>query len=62
MALVKAGKIKEAQAIIEAEKVKVKYSPDTVRVTKGKARFTKKGRLWNVVMMEYGVSNNPELL
>ncbi len=30
MSLVKAGKIKEAKAWIEAEKVKAKYSPDTV--------------------------------
>jgi hypothetical protein len=36
MALVKAGKIKQAQALIEAEKVKAKYSPDTVISEDGK--------------------------
>lgn len=45
MALVKAGKIKEAQAWIEAEKVKAKYSPDTVVSEDGKPpRFTKRGK------------------
>jgi len=45
MDLIKAGKIEEARALIEAQKAKVKYSPDTVTVTKGKpARFTKRGK------------------
>jgi len=45
MALYKAGKIKEALAIIEAEKVKAKYSPDTIVCEDGKPpRFTKRGK------------------
>lgn len=45
MALVKAGKIKEAQAWIGAEKVKAKYSPDTVVSEDGKPpKFTKRGK------------------
>jgi hypothetical protein len=45
MVLVKAGKIKEAQAWIEAEKVNAKYSPDTVVSEDGKPpRFTKNGK------------------
>ncbi len=43
MSLVKAGKIKEARAWIEAEKVKAKYSPDTVVSEDGKPpKFSKK--------------------
>jgi hypothetical protein len=45
MTLVNAGKIKEALAIVEAQKAKVKYAPDTIRVVKGEARFTKRGKL-----------------
>lgn len=45
MALVKAGKIKEAQAMLEVEKVKAKYEPDTITSVQGKPpRFTKRGK------------------
>ena len=45
MALVKAGKNKEVLAFIEAEKVKAKYSPDTIVSEDGKPpRFTKRGK------------------
>jgi len=45
MALVKAGKIDEAQAMLKAEKIKAKYSPDTIEQKTGEpARFTKKGK------------------
>jgi len=45
MVLVNAGKIKEAQAMIEAEKVKARYSPDTIVSEDGKPPFfTKKGK------------------
>lgn len=45
MDLVKQGRIKEAQAVIEAEKVRCKYEPDTIISVDGKPpRFTKKGK------------------
>jgi hypothetical protein len=45
MALYKAGKYKEALAIIEAERLKAKYSPDTAISEDGKPpRFTKRGK------------------
>jgi len=45
MALLKDGKVAEARAMLEAEKVKARYAPDTVTATKGKPpRFTKKGK------------------
>jgi hypothetical protein len=45
MALYKAGKYKEALAMIEAEKVKAKYPPDTIVSEDGKPpKFTKKGQ------------------
>jgi hypothetical protein len=44
MDLIKEGKIAEALALVEAQKVKVKYAPDTIAVVKGKARFTKRGK------------------
>ena len=45
MKLIKEGKIKEARAWIEAEKVKAKYSPDTIVTRNGKPpRFTKRGK------------------
>ena len=43
--LIKEGKIEEARALIEAEKVKAKYAPDTLIDVKGKPpRFTKRGK------------------
>ena len=45
MDLVKQGKIEEARALIEAQRVKVKYAPDTITVVTGKpAQFTKRGK------------------
>jgi len=45
MDLIKEGKIEEARALVEAQRAKVKYAPDTISVVKGKpARFTKKGK------------------
>jgi hypothetical protein len=45
MDLIKEGKIEEARALVEAQGAKVKYSPDTISVVKGKPpRFTKKGK------------------
>jgi hypothetical protein len=45
MTLVKEGKIEEAHALIETQRAKLKYSPDTIRAVKGKPpRFTKKGK------------------
>lgn len=45
MALVKEGKIKEAQTLIETEKAKAKFSPDTIISEDGKPpRFTKRGK------------------
>jgi hypothetical protein len=45
MALLKDGNIAEARAMIEAEKVKAQYAPDTINVVKGKPpRFTKKSK------------------
>jgi hypothetical protein len=45
MHLIKEGKIEEARALVEAQKAKVEYSPDTITAAKGKpARFTKKGK------------------
>jgi hypothetical protein len=45
MALVKAGKRKEALAMLEEEKVRAKYSPDTITSEDGKPpRFTKRGK------------------
>lgn len=45
MDLIKEGQIEEARALVEAQKGKVKYAPDTINVAKGKpARFTKKGK------------------
>ncbi len=47
--LIKEGKIEEARSLVDAQKAKLRYSPDTIRVVKGKARFTKKGearRAW----------------
>ena len=45
MTLVEEGKIEEARALIEAQRAKLKHSPDTIRVVKGKPpRFTKKGK------------------
>jgi hypothetical protein len=44
MDLIKEGKIEEALALVEAQRVKVKYAPDTISVVKGKPRFTKKGK------------------
>ncbi|MHB1952498.1 MAG: hypothetical protein ACYCOU_02020 [Sulfobacillus sp.] len=44
MDLIKEGKIEEARALVEAQRAKVKYAPDTISVVKGKpARFTEKG-------------------
>lgn len=45
MALLKAGKLDEAQAQLNAEKVKAENEPDTIRQETGKsARFTKRGK------------------
>lgn len=44
MTLYKAGKIKEALAWVEERKAKLKYAPDKVTISKGKARFTRKGK------------------
>lgn len=45
MALVEAGKIKEAKAMLEAEKVKAEYEPDTITSVVGKPPlFTKRGK------------------
>ncbi len=45
MALLKAGKITEARALLETEKLNSEYAPDTVSAVKGKPpRFTKKGK------------------
>jgi len=45
MTLVQEGKIEEARALIETQRAKLKYSPDTIRAAKGKPpRFTKKGK------------------
>jgi hypothetical protein len=45
MELIKEGKIEEARALVEAQKVKAKYSPDTITAANGKPpRFTKKGK------------------
>jgi hypothetical protein len=45
MDLIKEGKFEEALALVEAQKVKLKYAPDKISVAKGKpARFTKKGK------------------
>ena len=44
MDLIKEGKIEEARALVEAQRVKVKYAPDTISVVKGKPQFTKKGK------------------
>ncbi len=43
--LIKEGRIDEARALIEAEKVKAKYAPDTLTAVKCKPpRFTKGGK------------------
>jgi hypothetical protein len=42
MDLFKEGKFEEALALVEAQKVKVKYAPDKISVVKGTARFTKR--------------------
>lgn len=45
MTLIKEGRIEEARALIEVQREKVNYAPDTVSVAEGKpARFTKKGK------------------
>ena len=44
MDLIKEGQFEEALALVEAQKVKVKYAPDKISVVKGTARFTKKGK------------------
>jgi hypothetical protein len=45
IALLKDGKVTEAHAMLDAEKVKAQYAPDTITATKGKPpRFTKKGK------------------
>jgi hypothetical protein len=45
LALLKEGKIEEARTILETEKSKSKYAPDTINTVKGKPpRFTKKGK------------------
>lgn len=45
MDLIKQGKIEEAGALIEMQREKAKYAPDTIRLVEGKyARFTKKGK------------------
>jgi hypothetical protein len=44
-ALVEAGKRKEALAMLEEEKVRAKYSPDTITSVDGKPpKFTKRGK------------------
>ena len=44
MAAVKSGDLKGAHALLEDEKIKAKFSPDTISTTAGKpVRFTKKG-------------------
>jgi len=46
MDLIKEGKLEEARALIERQKVKMKYAPDTISVVNGKPpRLTKKGKL-----------------
>jgi len=43
MTLVNGGRIEEARAWVEAQELRVKYAPDTIRVSKGgKARLTKR--------------------
>jgi hypothetical protein len=45
MDLIKEGKIEEVRALVEAQKGKIKYAPDTIDVAKGKpARFPRKGK------------------
>jgi hypothetical protein len=44
MDLIEVGKFEDALALVEAQKVKVKYAPDKISVVKGTARFTKKGK------------------
>jgi len=44
MDLIKEGQFEEALALVQAQKVKVKYAPDKISVVKGTARFTKKGK------------------
>jgi hypothetical protein len=45
MDLINEGKIEEARALVEGQRAKGKYAPDTISVVKGKpARFTKKGK------------------
>jgi hypothetical protein len=45
MTLINEGKIEEARAVVEVQKGKVKYAPDTIRAVTGKPpRFTKKGK------------------
>lgn len=45
MKLIEQGRIEEAQGLIEAQKEKAKYAPDTITAVKGKPpRFTKKGK------------------
>lgn len=45
LALVEAGKIDEARAMIDAELVKSKYHPDTIEAESGKApKFMKNGK------------------
>jgi hypothetical protein len=40
MGLIKDGKVEGARALVEAQKVKVKYAPDKISVVKRTARFT----------------------
>jgi hypothetical protein len=35
MDLIKEGRIEEARALVEAQRAKVKYAPDTISVVKG---------------------------
>ena len=44
MTLIKEGRLEEARALVEAQKAKVRFAPDTISVIKGTARFTKKGK------------------
>jgi hypothetical protein len=45
MTLLKEGKINEARAMLEAEKLNSEYAPDAIKVMKGgPPRLTKKGK------------------
>tara|TARA_R100000789_G_scaffold72030_1_gene67773 strand:- start:1323 stop:1550 length:228 start_codon:yes stop_codon:yes gene_type:complete len=45
MAAIKAGDMQTARAMLEEEKIKAEFAPDTITQTSGKAaRFTKKGK------------------